>query len=78
MIAFICLIELPILYRVFIESNLDLPCVSKGLAGFLGQLKSSVIHNIYKGIFTLLIPVVSTLSKDINGASPDTSLEEDH
>ena len=78
MIAFICLIELPILYRVFIEPNLDVPSVSKGIAGFLEQLKSSVIHNIYKGIFTLLIPVVSTLSKDINRASPDTSLEEDH
>jgi hypothetical protein len=78
MIAFICLIELPILYRVFIQPNLAGATISKGLAGFLEQLKSSVIHNIYKGIFTLLIPVVSTSSKDINRASPDTSLEEDH
>ena len=76
--TFICLIELPILYRVFIQPNLTVPAVSKGLAGFLNQSKSSVIHNIYKGMFTLLIPVASTSSKDIDRASSDTSLEEDH
>lgn len=78
MMAFIYLIELPKLYYVFIERNLAELTINQGMAGCGKRLKYSPLNNIYKGFFTLLIPVGSTSPKDIDRAPFGLSFEEGH